>query len=104
MSHGWRFLDGSEQLPREASGSFGSLGYKEAWTVVITRKALSMLVRVLSHMQGIDGSSVDVCQSPTLGVIVTCRELLLLNRSGSQRECNIIICYRGDLDSTGSCS
>ena len=35
---------------------------------------------------------------------VTCRVLVLLNRSGSWRERDIIISFRGDLDSTGSCS
>jgi len=99
-----RFLDGSEQLPSDESGSFGSLGYEEARTIVVTRKALRLLVRALSHMQGIDGCSVDVCRGPTLGAIVTCRRLVLLNWSGSNRKCSIIISYRGDLDSTGSCS
>ena len=33
---------------------------------------------------------------------VTCRVLVLLNRSGSWRERDIIISFRGDLDSTGS--
>ena len=35
---------------------------------------------------------------------VTCRVLVLLTRSGSWRERDIIISFRGDLDSTGSCS
>ena len=35
---------------------------------------------------------------------VTCRGLVLLARSGSWRERDIIISFRGDLDSTGSCS
>ena len=35
---------------------------------------------------------------------VTCRVLVLLNSSGSWRERDIIISFRGDLDSTGSCS
>ena len=63
-----------------------------------------MLIRALSHMQGKNGSSVDICRGPTLGAIVTCRVLVLLNRSGSWRERDIIISFRGDLDSTGSCS
>ena len=73
----------SSTAPSDESGSFGSLGYEEARTIVVTRKALRLLVRALSHMQGIDGSSVDVCRGPTLGAIVTCRGLVLLNRSGS---------------------
>jgi len=35
---------------------------------------------------------------------VTCRGLVLSNRPGSWRERDIIISFRGDLDSTGSCS
>ena len=35
---------------------------------------------------------------------VTCRGLVLLNWSGSKRECSIIISFRGDHDSTGGCS
>jgi len=35
---------------------------------------------------------------------VTCHGLVLLNRSGSWRERDIVISFRGDLDSTGSCS
>ena len=46
-SHAWRFLDCSERLLREASGSSGSLMNEEARTVVVPRKALSILV--LSH-------------------------------------------------------
>ena len=77
------------------SGSFGSFGIEEARTIVATRKALRLLVRALSHMQGIDGSSVDICRGPTLGAIVTCRGLVLLNWSGSKHGCSIIISFRG---------
>ena len=34
---------------------------------------------------------------------VTCRGLVLLTRYGSWRECDIIISFRVDLASTGSC-
>jgi len=39
-----------------------------------------------------------------MGYFVMCRGLVLLNWSGSKRVYRIIISYRGDLDSTGSCS
>ena len=44
------------------------------------------------------------CMSALTANRVTCRGLVLLNWSGSKRECSIIISYRGDLDRTGGCS
>ena len=43
-------------------------------------------------------------KAQTIRIYVTCRVLVLLNRSGSWRERDIIISFRGNLDSTGSCS
>ena len=54
-------------------------------------------------------SSYDPCRYNTCMIfssnsLVTCRGLVLLTRSGSWRERDIIISFRWDLDSTGSCS
>jgi len=50
-----------------------------------------MLIRAMSHMQGIDGCSVDMCRGPTLGAIVTCRGLVLLNRLGSASAASLFL-------------
>jgi len=77
MSHAWRLLDCSARFHRKASGSFGSLGNEEARTAVVPKKALSMLLRAMSRMQGVDGRSVDVCRGCTLVAVLTCRGLML---------------------------
>jgi len=59
-----------------------------------------MLHQAVRYMQGIDGSSVSICRSPTLDAIVTYRKLVLLFMSGSLCESGIIISFRGD-GSTG---
>jgi len=51
-----------------------------------------------------DGMAKKLCFLFYLYRPVTCRVLVLLTRSGFWHERDIIISFRGDLDSTGSCS